>query len=286
VLDPEGPHGSARSARTEGTGAGEPINTRGPVREAIESVRERGFAVLTGCCEAEDLRAMQETLDALHARFGSPPLYSREPRWIEPHVEIARPGLAIYQLLRFAPELAPRLFPDEAIGALRGLLGERMHLELVGAVTSDETRPFTEWETHLGGIDDERWRIAGKRPRQTEVRRVVCFVMLDALDDESGAWRVLPRAVGDPVDPPGSLQDPDWPGAYTLRCDAGTVLLLEESAWHCVLPSKRPGRRRFVGAYFASPSASPTVGRDDSLDALRVDDARFASLLAHRPAAS
>lgn len=253
------------------------------MRDAITSVREHGFALLPGLASADEVAALRDALGALHARFGAPPFHSREPRWIAPHVEIARPGLAFYQLLRFAPELAPRLFAPDAIAALRGLLGADMHLELVGAVMSDETRPFTEWETHLGGIDDERWRLAGKRPRQTDVRRVVHFLLLDALDDESGPWRVLPRAIGDPVDPPASLHDPDWPGAHTLRCEAGTVLLLEESVWHCVLPSARPGQRRFIGAYFASPHASPTVGRDDSLDTFVAPDEAFASLLAHRP---
>lgn len=253
--------------------------------DIAELVRARGWATLDGLYDPPALRAIADTLDALRARFSPPALTAREPIWLADTVEIAGPGLAIYQLLRHAPELAPRLFRAPAVAVLRALLGDDLHLELVGAVQSDATRPFTEWETHLGGIDDERLRRAGERPRRTEVQRVVHFLFLDDQSEpDLGPWQVLPRAVGDPVDPPGSIHEPDWPGAVTLELRAGTVLLLDESVWHSVRPRSRPGLRRFVGAYFASASAPPTAGRDTSLDALPPLDPLFDSLLAHRRA--
>jgi len=248
-----------------------------------DDVRARGWALMEGLYAAGDLADFRAAIDRVHASFGAPSLTASDPIWLDDHVEVAGPGFAIYQLLRYAPALGPRLFRDPALDALRALLGPDMHLELVGAVMSDERRPFTEWESHLGGIDDERWRREGRRPRQREVRRVVHFLFLEDLTEATGPWRVLPRAIGDPVDPPASIHTLDWPGVVEITAPAGSVLLLEESVWHAVVPRREPGRRRFIGAYFASPSAAPTVGRDTSLDALETDDARLASLLANRP---
>jgi len=250
---------------------------------AADEVRSRGWAILEGLYAPGALDAFRDAVDRIHASFGAPALTARHPIWLDDHVEVAGPGFAVYQLLRYAPELAPHLFAEPAVDALRALLGPTMHLELVGAVMSDETRPFTEWESHLGGIDDERWRKEGKRPRQDAVRRVVHFLFLEDLDEVSGPWRALPRAVGDPVDPPASIHELDWPGVEEITAPAGSVLLLEESVWHAVVPRRAPGRRRFIGAYFASPEAAPTVGRDTSLDALDVDDPRLRELLANRP---
>ncbi len=249
---------------------------------AAQLVRRRGYAFLDGLYDPAELAELAATLDALRARFGADALTAREPVWLADNVEVAGPGLAIYQLLGFAPAMAPRLFKPDAIAVVRELLGEDMHLELVGGVLSDETRPFTEWENHLGGIDDERWRRQGKRPRNTRINRVLHFVFLEPLDEDSGPWRVLPRSVGDPVDPPAPTRELDWPGVDSLSCDAGSVLLLEESVWHAVVPRQLPGIRRFIGAVFSSASVQATVGRDESLVALRgqVDDPLFQSLLA------
>lgn len=246
-------------------------------------IETRGYEVLRGLYDPETLEATRATLDGLHARFGAPALHAKAPIWLAEGVEIAGPGMAFYSLLGHAPELGPTLFTDAAVARLRALLGPHMHLELVGAVLSDEGRRFTEWESHLGGIDDERWRRAGRRPRQEDVRRVVHFLFLEDMGPETGPWRVLPRAVGDPVDPPASLHASDWPGHVELSLAAGDVLLLEESVWHCVIPRRRPGRRRFVGAYFASDRAAPTEANDPLLDRLESSDPRLRSLLAHRP---
>lgn len=252
--------------------------------EIADRVRRRGYAVLSGLYSEATIERLSASLDALRARHGSPPLTAPDASFIADCVEIAPPGLAFYGLLGFAPELGPDLYRDEALDALRALLGDEMHLELVGAVLSDESRPFTEWESHLGGIDDERWRREGKRPRQREVVRVVHFLLLDALEEDA-PWQVIERAVGDPVDPRGDLHEPTWPGATKVVAPAGSVLLLEESVWHSVLPMTRPGRRRFIGSFFAAPEAAPTVGRDGTLDDLPPEaiDARLSSVLAHRP---
>lgn len=256
------------------------------LHDACAQVRQQGFAILEGLYPPEALARIGAALDDLYRELGAPPLHARDPLWLRPHVEVAGPGLAIYQLLRFAPQLAADLFAPEALAVLATLLGPTLHLELVGAVRSDEGRPFTEWETHLGGIDDERWRREHRRPRLARIERVVHFLFLEELDEATGPWCVLPRAVGDPVDPPASIHDPDWPGARMLGCPAGAVLLLEQSVWHCVRRRRRPGVRRFVGAYFAGHQAAPTLGRDDSLDALAEREdlpASFRALLGHRP---
>ncbi len=248
-----------------------------------EQVRTRGFALLPAIHPVESLDRIDRALDAVHARHGSPPLTGRGARWLDEGVEIAPPGLALYGLLGFAPELAPELFRPEALAVLRALLGPEMHLELVGAVLSDESRPFTEWESHAGGIDDERWRKTGIRPRRTSIVRMVHFLFVDPLTDD-GPWQVIPRAIGDPVDPRGDIHEPDWSGAHPITADAGSVLLLEESVWHSVRPLSRPGRRRFVGSYFASSAAEVPIGRDASLDVLaEAGDSVLRPLLDHRP---
>jgi hypothetical protein len=250
-----------------------------------EQVRTRGFALLPDVYPAETLIRIDRALDAVHARYGSPALTGQGARWLDEGVEIAPPGLALYGLLRFVPELAPHLFRPEPLAVLEAVLGSRMHLELVGAVLSDESRPFTEWESHAGGIDDERWRKTGKRPRRDSIVRMVHFLFVDPLT-EDGPWQLLPRAVGDPVDPAGDIHRPDWPGARPITASAGSVLLLEESVWHSVRPLATPGRRRFVGSYFASPEAEVPIGRDSSLDALaEAGDSVLQPLVRHRPSA-
>ncbi len=250
-----------------------------------QQVRERGFALLPDLYPPELLARIGASLDAVHARYGAPPLTGSGATWLDEGVEIAPPGLALYGLLGFAPELATDLFRPEALAVLEALLGPRMHLELVGAVLSDETRPFTEWESHAGGIDDERWRKTGHRPRRESIVRMVHFLFVDPLTD-AGPWQVIPRAVGDPVAARGDIHEPDWPGAHPITATAGSVLLLEESVWHSVRPLTHPGRRRFVGSYFASPNAEVPIGRDASLDALVGTDTPLAPLLSHRPSSS
>lgn len=233
------------------------------------ALARQGWAWLPPAHSEDDLRFFRERLDALRARFGVTELHRPTPVWLAETVEVAGPGLAFYQLLGLAPELAPRLFPAPVLGAVRAILGEAMHLELVGAVMSDEARRFTEWETHLGGIDDERWRREGRRPVKPRVERVVAFLFLDAMTEDTGPWRVLPRRVGDPAEPAGDLRAPDWPGAVTLSGPRGGILLLDESTWHAVTPRRVAGVRRFLGAYFARDDVAPTVGLDASLAAFR-----------------
>lgn len=236
--------------------------------DVARRLETQGWAKLPPEHTQPDLQSFATTLDALRARFGHPPLHRKGPEWLAENVEVAGPGLAFYGLLGFAPELASRLFTPSLVAALRAILGDDMHLELVGAVLSDEGRRFTEWETHLGGVDDERWRREGRRPVKSRVERVVAFLFLEALTEETGPWRVLPRAVGEPVEPPRSIHEPEWPGAVSITCEAGCVLLLDESTWHSVTPRRVPGVRRFIGAYFAVADVEPTVGRDPSLEAL------------------
>lgn len=248
-----------------------------------DQVRTRGFALLPAVHPPESLTRIDRALDAIHGRYGSPPLTGQGATWLDEGVEIAPPGLALYGLLRFAPALAPDLFRPEPLAVLEAVLGPEMHLELVGAVLSDETRPFTEWESHAGGIDDERWRKSGKRPRRQAIVRMVHFLFVDPLTD-AGPWQLIPRAIGDPVDPEGDIHEPDWPSAEPITAEAGSVLLLEESVWHSVRPLSVPGRRRFVGSYFASPDAEVPIGRDTSLDALAdAGDSVLQPLLTHRP---
>lgn len=245
------------------------------------SLRERGYAILPPR-PPEVLARLVAAAELLHARYPGP-LTEDPPRWLADHVERAKPGLAFYGVLREQPALAPDLFGDDALQVLREVLGPRLHLELAGAVLADQTRPFTEWESHLGGVDDERWRKEGRRPRQERVLRVVHFTLIDGVP-EDGAWQVLPRAIGDPVEPAGPITEPTWPGAVRLTCPPGSVLLLEESVWHSVLPRATPGPRRFFGAFFASPDAAPTMGRDTSLDTLPPEArAALAELLRYRP---
>lgn len=219
--------------------------------ETADRLRDAGWALLPALHTQDDLRSFAAMLDELRARFGATVLHRDEPAWLAEGVEVARPGLAFYRLLELAPELGPRLFPAALLAAVRDVLGEEPRIEMVGAVTSDETRPFTEWETHLGGPRDAEWRREGRRPRKARIERVAAFVFLEEL----GPWRVLPRRVGDPVEPPRAIDEPDWPDAVTLNGPPGSVLILDESTWHCVPPRATPGLRRFVGAYFARADA-------------------------------
>ena len=256
--------------------------TDAAIADAAAQLRTRGFALLEGVYDAATCALLKDALDGLRAGLGDPPLYAKDPIYPAPKSEISTTGLVFYELFGWRPDLAGRVFDPVGLGAIRAILGEGLHLELVGGVISDEGRPYFEWHTHLGGIDDERWRHAHRFPRYARSHRVQYLLYPEAVTEATGPLLVHPRRVGDPTEPPHPIDQTRWPGDVKLTFPAGSVLLLEQCVWHAVLPRQAPGLRYFVGGYFASAEAPPTELVDESLQTLQTDDPLLSSVLPGR----
>lgn len=249
---------------------------------AIDQLRRSGYAVLPGLYAPDRVQALRDALERAYRAVGSPPLF--HPDRVSPgeDLEISSTGFVFHKLLKFAPELAPTLLEPVAVEVLRAVLGDDMHLELVGGVLCDRTRPFFQWHTHVGGIDDERYRRAGLRPTFEQPQRVTMVLYLDDLVEGAGQLLVYPREITDPVRPPFAVDAQHWEGQVLVDCPAGSVVLIEQCTWHAALPRTRPGLRMFIGGYFAAASAPATFDVDESLLALREPGALMASVLPDR----
>ena len=243
--------------------------TDAAIADAAAQLRTRGFALLEGVHDAATCALLKDALDGLRAGLGDPPLYAKDPIYPAPKSEISTTGLVFYELFGWRPDLAGRVFDPVGLGAIRAILGEGLHLELVGGVISDEGRPYFEWHTHLGGIDDERWRHAHRFPRYARSHRVQYLLYPEAVTEATGPLLVPPRRVGDPAAPPHPIDDDDWPGQVELQPRAGTLVALEQHTWHAVRRQLRPGPRRFLGCYLAAADAPPAPwAHPDLADAL------------------
>ncbi|MEM9457561.1 MAG: phytanoyl-CoA dioxygenase family protein [Myxococcota bacterium] len=249
---------------------------------AADQLRDSGYTVLPGLYTPDRVQAIRDALERAYRALGSPPLF--HPGRMSPgdDLEISSTGFVFHKLLKFVPELAPTLLEPVVVQVLRAVLGGDMHLELVGAVLCDHTRPFFQWHTHVGGIDDERYRRAGLRPTFEQPQRVTMVLYLNDLVEGAGQLLVYPRAITDPMAPPFAVDQTHWEGQVLVDCPQGSVVLVEQCTWHAALPRTRPGLRIYLGGYFAAASAPATFDVDESLMDLREPGALMASVLPGR----
>ncbi|MCZ7679088.1 MAG: phytanoyl-CoA dioxygenase family protein [Sandaracinaceae bacterium] len=252
------------------------------VAAAVRQLEEEGYAVLPSLYSEDDVRFFRETLLELYEEIGSPP--ARADGFVEPapEVEIGPAGIVFRRLTHRRPNVIPRLFRPEAIEVARGLLGPGMYLELPAGVVSDHTRPFFEWHTHIGGVDDSTFRQKRIYPRFERSHRVTMLHYLDDLRPDNGPLLVLPRKLSDPTEPPYSVSQERWPGQVEINCPRGSVVILEQCIWHAALQKLTPGLRLYVGFYFAAAEAEATPLLDPSLSEYAGDDALFRSVLPRR----
>lgn len=239
------------------------------VAALVERFTRDGYVLLPGVVDAARVEAMRTTLDALRAQIGSPPVYSREPVRTIPKTEISSTGLVFFELLGWAPHLAPMLLDPAPLAVVRAILGDDARMELVGAVMTDETRAFFEWHNHVGGPDDEQVRLrGGNGPSARRPQRLSYLVYLDDATDTNGPMLVLPGRPTDPTAPPFPTDQAHWPGEVTVTFAAGSVLLIDETTWHAVPQRHDVGPRRWVGAYFAAGYLPHSEMVDGSLAAI------------------
>ncbi len=238
--------------------------------EYVSQLRQQGFAVLPALYTPEEVRLLRRELERLWEAEGRLPLYQDAHGFVAEDIEIWGLGLVFHKLLKFRPDLAPFLLKPEVAEILRGLLGEGAYIEKTGAVLCDTSRPFFQWHTHVGGIDDELYRRMGWTPQFERAQRVVVLIYLNDLDEKGGQLLVWPRRENDPNRPPPfPIENTQWEGQIEVRCPAGSVVIIEQCTWHAALPRTIPGVRMFIGAYYASAEAPPTFDVDESLLDLR-----------------
>ncbi len=154
---------------------------------------------------------------------------------------------------------------SDVVAAIRGYIGQDVEIELTGAVIADSHRPFFEWHTHIGGIDDSKYRHAGIWPQFDEPQRVMTLLYVQDLDAENGPLLVFPRGVREPTAPRHDPYALSWPDQVELQLPRGSVVVMDQCTWHAVRPKTNAGLRSFIGCYFKSPKAPPTEWIDESL---------------------
>lgn len=232
-----------------------------------EQLTGRGYAVWPALLSAEVIAALRAPMDRAAARFER--LHTDEAKDLGEGLSLTRTGLAMPRLLHAHPELSDLALPHAVMSTIDAVL-EGARAELIGAVASDEHRPFFGWHTHIGGEDEGSRLRANAWPVVTRIERVLTLAYLDPVDAASGALLVMPRAAGDDTAPPFDIQDESWPGAVEITGPAGTIVALDQCTWHAVRARTVPGRRVFVGGYFARADAMPVAWRDESLAHLRL----------------
>jgi hypothetical protein len=231
----------------------------------VRDLRERGYTVFERVYDDAEIERLTETMARLHALAGRPECFSREARMLAPEIELCTTGLVFYKFIKRCPEHAELIVRPEVVAALRGYVGHDVELELTGAVIADSHRPFFAWHTHIGGIDDSKYRHAGVWPRFDEPQRVMTLLYVQDLAGENGPLLVYPRRVEEPTAPPHPLDAVDWPGQIQLEIPRGSVVIMDQCTWHAVRPKTSAGLRSFVGCYFRSPKAPATEWIDESL---------------------
>ncbi|MBX3125321.1 MAG: hypothetical protein KF718_01320 [Polyangiaceae bacterium] len=234
--------------------------------EHAHPIAERGFAVFERAwtdAEVERLRAA--IVASVESRDG-PPLWARENTPLDPRTIVTPTGLTFPSLLEEHPELSDVVLKPSVVESLRGVLGEGMRLELVGAVVSDASRPFFAWHSHIGGVPDSEYRRTGW-PRVTKVERVFTLLYLDDVDDQSGVLLVRPRTVGEPTPPPEDPELEAWSEQVELRLARGSLVALEQCTWHAARAMRRDGLRIFVGCYFRAAGLPAPSWSDPTLSA-------------------
>lgn len=233
-------------------------------REIIDS----GYTVFEQAWSPAEVRRLRAMIVE---RFEAEPnlpeqLWTTKDYQINDSVSMAYTGVVIYSMVRDRPEIAELLFKPEIIASLREVLGSDMAIEVVGAVVTDETRPFFAWHTHIGGYDDGDIQSSGKWPTVTSADRITTLLYLDDIDDEGGMLLVYPREVRDPTAPIGDPHS-EWDGQIEVPVRKGSLVAMEQCTWHTARPMKREGLRVFLGVNYRSRRIPAPDWADETLAA-------------------
>jgi len=243
------------------------------------------YAVVPGMYGRAKVGRIRSALAQIYARLDAPPMWSKRPEWIRENIEVSGTGLVLHKLLSFDPCLHRDILDPQIVAIVRRALGEDMHLEFAGAVITDSTRPFFKWHNHVGGIDDERYRRLGLRPRIESIERVAMLVYLDEMGPDSGQLLLHPHRISGDSPPPGDPQAEHWDGELAVVGPAGTVVMIDQTTWHAALPrTVDSDPRYFFGLWFAASSVPKSERVDESLYTVESPNQLLRSLLPARPA--
>ena len=224
------------------------------------------YAVLPGHYAAVKVARMRATLEGIYRRLDTPPLWSQAPRWINEDLEVSGTGLVVHKLLKLYPELHRDLLEPDVVEVVRGALGHDMHLEFIGAVITDRSRPFFKWHNHVGGIEDEKYRRLGLRPPIERPERVAMIIYLDEMGPDTGQLLIHPRRVSGASGPPQGVEAQQWDEQIAVAGAPGTVVMIDQTTWHAALPRTVDGELRiFIGLWFAAACVGETERVDESL---------------------
>jgi hypothetical protein len=233
---------------------------------------ERGYTVFERAYDPGWVANIRADIEGIHAEVGRPRCHAQGNVEVAPDIYLCAAGMAVRRLLHLRPRWAGSVIQPEIIAALRGALGDDMVLEVAGCVVSDDSRPFFNWHTHVGGVEDGEYHQTGIWPSVDRTQRVMTLTYLQDLDDTEGTMLVYPRRVGEPIAPPHDPDARSWPGQVELRVPAGSLVALDECTWHAVRPKLDDGLRIFVGLTYAAHDAPIGGWADDELPALADDE--------------
>ena len=216
-------------------------------------LKAQGFTVFEELFSEEWVEAARRAVQDAHEACGRPACYRAETSKVGEGAYVGPAGFALPHLLPRCPRLARDLVPKPLVEILDALMGP-LRIEVAGAVAVDRTRPLFAWHSHIGGVDDNVFRRAGRWPEITRTRRVMTLTYLQDLDAETGPLQVFPRGPSDACAPPFDLRRDQWPGSVELTPKAGSTVVVDERTWHAIPPMQREGLRIFVGVAYASQS--------------------------------
>jgi ectoine hydroxylase-related dioxygenase (phytanoyl-CoA dioxygenase family) len=147
---------------------------------------------------------------------------------------------------------------------------------------ADSYRPFFAWHTHIGGIDDGKYRREGVWPHFDEPQRLMTLLYVNDIEPDNGPLLVYPRRVADPTPPPFDPYLKHWPDEVVLTPRKGSVVMMDQCTWHAVRAKQSAGIRSFIGCYFRSSKAPPTEWEDESLRAIQGGSELLRSVLPGR----
>lgn len=249
-----------------------------PTQHARELV-EQGFTVFEQAYDNAWVEGMRADIMANYEALGRPPLWSRTAEHLAEDVVVCMAGLAVHGLLPRFPARANTLLKPDIVEAMRRVLGDDMHLEVVGWVISDKQRPFFNWHIHADGQDDSYHLRRGYWPKIEAPQRLMALLYLDDLDDDHGPLLVHPHRMGDPLDPPHDTSLRDWDGQVELRVRAGTLVVVEQCTWHAVRQQLDDAPRIWICCTFCSRDAPRCGWFDERLMHARVEDPLLQSVL-------
>jgi len=209
------------------------------VREAVESLLERGFCVIENSLSPAQCIEATQLLDDLVSKgqreeYGGPGGF----------------GFVIHPLLTREGRLADFYCDPTALAIMEQLFGDEPHLVHTGARLSDATHtPRIGWHTHRYS-DEENALNTATEVRGEYPKRVLAAWYVEGTGPESGPLVVLPRRYDDPLAPPSDDFNVAWPGEVDVHCPPGSCVIFTNELWHAAKAGTSGKRRHLFGSHF------------------------------------